>query len=112
MNILNKGAVKKYQQSDKGKVYIKKRDLKRNYNLSLEQVDEMLLKQDHKCAICSKSLIETKRCIDHDHKTGKVRGILCYSCNVGLEVFYDDPELMIKAIAYLDTFIQIPNQHQ
>jgi hypothetical protein len=39
---------------------------------------------------------------DHDHKTGAFRGYLCLSCNVGLGHFKDDPELLKKAIAYLD----------
>lgn len=39
--------------------------------------------------------------IDHDHQTGKIRGLLCATCNVGLGSFKDDKELLHKAITYL-----------
>jgi len=74
--------------------------VQREYGLSLEQVDELVLKQNHKCAICGKLLKETKRCIDHDHRTGKVRGILCIRCNTGLWSL-EDEEYKVKALEYL-----------
>jgi hypothetical protein len=52
------------------------------------------------CSICEKDLND-KFAIDHDHKTGKFRGILCNSCNVGLGHFRDDVKILNKAIAYL-----------
>ncbi len=92
---------KRYRQSEKGKEAARKVDLKRKYGLLSEQVDELFIKQDHKCALCKKSLIETKRCIDHDHKTNVIRGILCNNCNAGLGYFNDDPKLLLEAIIYL-----------
>jgi len=76
----------------------------RQYGCTLEQIDEMLRKQDHKCALCGKSLEEGKRCIDHNHKTGKARGILCSKCNIRLghfESVYNDIELFNKYLIYL-----------
>lgn len=79
-------------------------NIKIKYGLSLEDVDQILFKQNHKCAICGKNLVETKRCIDHCHKTKKVRGILCYKCNTALgfvEYFLDNPALWSTLFVYL-----------
>ena len=51
------------------------------------------------CQICGS---DHKLCIDHDHSTGKVRGILCMKCNFGISYFNDDPELLNNAINYLN----------
>jgi len=73
----------------------------KRYNLTLEQIDEILVSQDHKCGLCGRSLKEMKRAVDHDHKTGKVRGILCNRCNLGLAMFLDNADLLKVAINYL-----------
>ena len=53
------------------------------------------------CGICGDPPKEKRLCIDHDHNTGIVRGLLCHTCNTGLGMFRDSPDLMLKAIAYL-----------
>ncbi len=83
--------------------------LKSVYGLSLAEFEKMLIDQDNSCAICSAVLLASVRgrgrafvaCVDHDHKTGEVRGILCNSCNRGLGNFQDDPEALERAAAYL-----------
>lgn len=65
-----------------------------------------LLIKNHKgfCDICgtNKSGYAGKKlAIDHDHRTGIVRGMLCQKCNIGLGNFNDDPEIMLKAVKYL-----------
>lgn len=97
---------KKYYQDHKEerKEYDKRRHYKKMYNLTLEEIDQILIKQNHKCALCGMSLLETKRCTDHSHKTNKVRGILCDRCNKGLgffQYFYDNPEFFKKTIKYI-----------
>lgn len=70
---------------------------------------EMLREQNGVCAICHKPETAPDKAsgktkdlaIDHDHKTGAVRQLLCSSCNRGLGLFNDDPELLDKAKAYL-----------
>lgn len=64
----------------------------------------MVLAQGGLCAICGE-LPSGKRAllfIDHDHKTGKVRGLLCGACNAGLGYFKDTTSRMTKAIEYLE----------
>lgn len=57
-------------------------------------------RQDGKCAICEARL--SKPHLDHCHQTGYVRGVLCPNCNVGIGHFRDNPELLHKAVAYLE----------
>lgn len=87
---------------------LKERNLQSRYGLTLEQIDEMVIDQNHKCAICEVPLAETRRVIDHDHKTDKARGILCACCNAGLGMFRDDVAVMAKAIQYLKKHKGIP----
>jgi hypothetical protein len=53
------------------------------YGITMEEFERMLFEQDNKCAICKQEFIKTPH-VDHDHKTLKVRGLLCSNCNVGL----------------------------
>ena len=82
--------------------------LKYNYGLSSEEYNKMFDEQGGVCAICGKpekTTIRNKQvslCIDHNHETGKIRGLLCINCNKGLGHFMDDTNLMQKAIRYLD----------
>lgn len=93
---------KKREYKQNNKEYIEERRCKKTYNLTFEEIDQILITQNHKCLICGKSLMETKRCIDHDHKTGKIRGILCDMCNTGLGHFYDNPEFLRKTVLYIE----------
>ena len=72
--------------------------------MTVEQYDAMLIGQNYVCAICNKSEKSSTKgvlFIDHDHKTGKVRGLLCDTCNRGLGYFYDDKSLLRNAVEYL-----------
>lgn len=75
--------------------------LKRNYGISLDEYEELFKLQDGVCAICHKPDLRRRLCVDHDHKTGVVRGLLCDSCNNGLGRFGDEPLLLEAALAYL-----------
>jgi hypothetical protein len=79
-----------------------KQYLKR-YNITLEQYDLMLEKQNNSCAICLTSVSElsTRLHVDHCHLTGKVRGLLCYNCNSGLGRFKDDKFNLSQALHYI-----------
>lgn len=56
----------------------------RQYGLSREELDALVERSGNACEICRASFEETKRCIDHDHITGDVRGLLCRKCNAAL----------------------------
>lgn len=75
------------------------------YGLTEGTFDALLAAQDGKCAICGRSDSGTDLHdsfnIDHDHKTGAVRGLLCQPCNQGLGAFTDNPESLAAAIRYL-----------
>lgn len=75
--------------------------LKTHYGITKAQYDEMLLAQGGKCAICSVDPKETL-CVDHCHDSGRVRALLCRSCNTGLGCFKDDLSLFGLAIRYLE----------
>jgi hypothetical protein len=93
-----------------GKELQAKRSFKNNlkkYGLTEEEYNNLLSKQDNKCAICSS--VQSHRTntsynlfVDHCHKTNRVRGLLCHHCNVGIGHFKDNKELLQKAIDYLD----------
>lgn len=72
--------------------------LRRRYGIGQAEFDEMLLMQGGVCAICGAS---DPQHVDHDHRTGRVRGILCFNCNGGLGQFRDNPVLLAEAITYL-----------
>jgi len=103
----NTDKIKEYELKNKDKR--KERKLIRNYHITQEQYNQMLISQDGKCAICGKE--ETRihnrshkiqqLCVDHSHTTGKVRQLLCHACNVALGAINDDPDLAIKLARYL-----------
>ena len=80
-------------------------DLLNKYGISLEEYTTILESQNGGCAICGRSQnidSEFGLHVDHDHDTGKVRGILCSSCNLGLGKFAHECDRLKNAIAYLE----------
>src|SRR3954469_10844012 len=73
------------------------------FGITEAQYAGMLEKQDNKCAICrlDRSQFNKNFCVDHCHATGKIRGLLCTACNVGLSRFRDRVDLLQNAIEYL-----------
>jgi hypothetical protein len=105
----NKDKLNEYQRShakrnrDKYKKMQRKWVLNLKYNLSLEQYNEILKNQNNKCAICNKDRndFNIDFAVDHDHKTGNIRGLLCGRCNMGIGFFNDDIKILENAINYL-----------
>lgn len=81
---------------------------KRRYGISSEEFERMYADQAGKCAICLKSIVDGSGqgrdalAFDHDHRTGRVRGLLCAVCNRGLGMFEDDPERLRQAAKYIE----------
>lgn len=75
--------------------------LKTKFGITLDQYNEMLVEQNGVCAICGKIDKFQALSVDHSHQSGKVRGLLCSSCNNGLGRFKDSHEILQKAIEYL-----------
>ena len=74
-------AKKRYLQSAKGKLKVKRAYLKYFYGLTLEEHKQMYADQDGKCKICQKQIAYSDIHTDHNHLTGQVRGLLCSGCN-------------------------------
>lgn len=87
----------------------RKLSIVRKKNITVSQYDQMILDQDNKCAICKRKETRIRKgelkprplCIDHDHKTGKLRQLLCWSCNAGLGFFQENIEYFESAISYI-----------
>ena len=87
------------------KTSLSKRDryLQRKYNITEVEYIQMLKYQDYRCGACKRHRNEFKRhlAVDHDHRTGVVRGLLCYHCNRWV-IGKHRPEKIIGAANYLD----------
>ncbi len=75
----------------------------RKYNISTIEYAELLASQNDSCALCGKHSSNHRRrlSVDHDHKTGRVRGLLCDKCNKGIGCLGDSLEGLERAIKYL-----------
>jgi hypothetical protein len=81
----------------------------RTYGLDVGDYQALLASQNDGCAICGgtetpldKTGVRRRMPVDHDHLTGKTRGILCHPCNTTLGNMHDDPALLRKAADYLE----------
>ena len=70
------------------------------YGITLDQFNKMKEDQHGLCATCGKKPIKTL-CVDHDHVTGKVRGLLCSSCNRGIGLLQDSIDILKQSVKYL-----------
>jgi nitrate/TMAO reductase-like tetraheme cytochrome c subunit len=91
---------KNYRKNNKDKL------LKHKYNISLNFYDNLFIQQNNRCAICSNAFSNEKHNykahIDHDHTTGKVRGLLCNDCNSGIGFLKENITILSNAIKYIE----------
>lgn len=88
-----------YRRNNKEKM--KDLNLRRRFNITLEEYNELLEKQNSVCAICNGDNNKKTLVVDHDHNTNKIRGLLCDNCNTGLGLFKESRWALNKAIQYL-----------
>jgi hypothetical protein len=95
------------QNTNKEDLKIKDRRtyLKQNYNLSESDYQILFDNQYGCCVICKQPPQVKNLCVDHDHKTGVIRGLLCNSCNGALGLFEESLELLEKAARYLEMYL-------
>jgi len=81
--------------------------LRYHYGITLEEYATLLDEQGERCAICGMTPEDNGRrlCVDHDHKTGVVRGLLCLCCNTVLGNARDNPKILRTGALYLERFI-------
>lgn len=102
-----KECFKTWQQSDNGKKAARKAHLAQKYDITLQKYDEMLEEQNSCCIICGTDVENCDKgsgnrlVVDHCHKTNKVRGLLCNSCNLLLGYAKDNVTILQSAISYL-----------
>lgn len=117
IRLFNPKIIKKYkptkqQQKFYNEKYYQKRinwRLKKRYSITDIDYESLLKEQNYSCAICKIHITEHKKikgekknfAVDHCHKTSKIRGLLCYKCNMGLGYFNDDSIKLAQASAYL-----------
>lgn len=79
--------------------------LKNSYGITLEYYNKLLVEQEGKCKICKTTTPGNARCknfnVDHDHETGKIRGLLCGPCNLKVGYVEKTPELLEQILLYI-----------
>ena len=96
---------REYRERNRKKTneYSTKYRLKMEYNLTVEQFERMLADQQNRCAIGGELFTDNLTpVVDHDHVTGKVRGLLCTLCNTGIGMLRENPERLFSAFNYLE----------
>lgn len=96
-----------FYSSDKGVISSRKAHLKRKFNITLEDYNQLSEAQNNLCKICNKPELSTRNkvlCVDHCHKTGKIRGLLCSTCNRAIGLLGENKENLLKAIKYLNEY--------
>lgn len=97
----------RYESSAKARKDMKDRawksSIKKKFGISVEQYNQMFAAQSGTCAICSRhqSQFKTRLAVDHNHKTGEVRGLLCDPCNRAIGLLQESEQSLLKAVEYI-----------
>lgn len=106
--VVTKNGSKRYEQSPKGKSTRREQKYKNRYGVAIKWFNKMFRIQKGRCAICGvhQSLLIQRLHVDHNHKTNKVRELLCLNCNRGLGYFKDSAKLLKMAADYLEKHLE------
>lgn len=95
------------------------KNFRKSYGMSLEELEERLKKQNSQCPICGKTIRldvpqwkEEKAVVDHNHKTGKFRSLLCRNCNLAIGLFNESIDILVGAAIYLREFYEEENRYE
>jgi len=86
------------------------RYLEKKYGITKGRYNVLLKQQHGRCAICHRPPKKRRLSVDHDHKTGRIRGLLCYKCNYGLGFFGYNPETLVSLTIYLEPYFNVVNR--
>ena len=99
----SKERYRQYYKNHKDKV--REWYLKGVYSITISYFTQMLKNQNYSCLICGREFTDDNpACIDHDHKTGEIRALLCRNCNTMIGMANEDPEIFDKAKEYILTY--------
>ena len=102
--VLN-GAIANARHKDQRRESRRAFDLGKLYGMTIEQYELRLIEQGSRCAVCPQLAVHEKHGVlhvDHDHKTGTIRGLLCHKCNTALGLADDSPDRLKALAAYLE----------
>lgn len=109
-NQLNREYIRKYRRVNRDRINAQRRARRADRSIELREkqyklppgsIEQMLVQQKGQCLICHRALVISTVCVDHNHKTGKVRGLLCRQCNGMLGHARDEHGVFHRAIEYL-----------
>ena len=106
-NLKNREKRKEFYDSEKGIISSRSAHLKRMYKITLEDYEKLSEEQNHVCFICGKGEMNNKNkvlCVDHNHETGKVRGLLCGRCNSALGQLDENINNLLRMVEYIEKY--------
>jgi hypothetical protein len=102
----NKNKIKKanreYRKTERGQLAHKNGELKRKFGITLDEYDDIFNEQGGVCLICHQPEFNRRLAVDHEHQTGKIRGLLCTRCNHIIGYLEKKPELIKKFLDYIN----------
>lgn len=109
--------VRLYQKEyrEKNRQVLSDKERQRRFGITRHEYAELFHRQNGVCAICAKPETATRNgkvkalAVDHNHTTGKIRGLLCSDCNTGIGKLKDDRNVLLSAVKYLDEHLEESN---